>query len=156
MPGMPRTVCQSGATPGLGGVVSVLKQERYEIYQEATALTRDQAPQPHRWGDRAVQLWEAKDLSFTDAAIGPMRVVLAQEQWRQARRVGGRKKSWKTSRVPGAGWSAGNWTDTAQAIWQIGHQRWGIENHAFNELTQRTTLENTVLITSRWRSWPGC
>ena len=23
-----------------------------------------------------------------------------------------------------------------EVIWRIGHQRWGVENHAFNELTQ--------------------
>ena len=124
------------------GVVSVLKQERYEIYQEATALTRDQAPQHHPWEDRAVQLWEARDLSFTDAAIGPMRVVLAQEQWRQARRVGGRKivedkqSSWR--------WLVSRELDgyPAQVVWQIGHQRWGVENHAFNELTAHYHLEH--------------
>jgi hypothetical protein len=124
------------------GVVSVLKQERYEIYQEATALTRDQAPHHYRWEDRAVQLWEARDLCFTDAAIGPMRVVLAQEQWRQARRVGGRKivedkqSCWR--------WLVSRELDAypAQAIWQIGHQRWGVENHAFNELTAHYHLEH--------------
>jgi hypothetical protein len=124
------------------GVVSVLKQERYEIYQEATALTRGQPPQPHRWEDRAVELWEAKDLSFTDAAIGPMRVVLAQEHWRQTRRVGGRKivedqqSSWR--------WLVSRELDgyPAQAIWQIGHRRWGVENHAFNELTAHYHLEH--------------
>jgi len=124
------------------GVVSVLKQERYEIYQEATALTRDQAPHHYRWEDRAVQWWEARDLCFTDAAIGPMRVVLAQEQWRQAQRVSGRKivedkqSSWR--------WLVSRELDgsPAQAIWQIGHQRWGVENHAFNELTAHYHLEH--------------
>lgn len=124
------------------GVVSVLKQERYEIYQEATVLTRDQAPQHHQWEDRAVQLWEARDLGFTDAAIGPMRVVLAKEQWTEVRRVGGRKiveekqSSWR--------WLVSRELDgyPAQAIWQIGHQRWGVENHAFNELTQHYHLEH--------------
>lgn len=124
------------------GVVSVLKQERYEIYQEATALTRGQAPQLHQWEDRTVQLREARDLSFTDAAIGPMRVVLAEEQWREARRVGGRKivedkqSSWR--------WLVSRELDgyPAQVVWQIGHQRWGVENHAFNELTQHYHLEH--------------
>jgi hypothetical protein len=124
------------------GVVSVLKQERYEIYQEATVLTRGQAPQAHRWEDRTVQLWEAGNLSFTDAAIGPMRVVLAEEQWAEARQAGGRKtvadkhSSWRwlvSQELDGYG---------AQAIWQIGHRRWGVENHAFNELTQHYHLEH--------------
>jgi hypothetical protein len=86
-------------------------------------------------------LWEAKDLAFTDATIGPMRVVLAEEQWRQARRVGGRKivedkqSSWR--------WLVSRELDgfPAQVVWQIGHQPWGVENHAFNELTQHYHLE---------------
>lgn len=124
------------------GVVSVLKQERYEIYQEATALTKGQVPQRHQWDDRKVELWEAKDLSFTDEAIGSMRVVLAEEQWKEVHRVGGRKEirdkhsSWR--------WLVSKELDPygAQVIWQIGHQRWGIENHAFNELTQHYHLEH--------------
>ena len=124
------------------GVVSVLKQERYEIYQEATALTKGQTPQHHQWEDRKVELWEVKDLSFTDEAIGAMRVVLAEEQWKEAHRVGGRKEitekhnSWR--------WLVSKELDPygAQVIWQIGHQRWGIENHAFNELTQHYHLEH--------------
>jgi hypothetical protein len=124
------------------GVVSVLKQERYEIYQEATALTKDQAPQHYQWEGRNVRLWEAKDLPFTDEAIGLMRVVLAQEQWPQAKRVGRRKEvkdqqsTWR--------WLVSPKLDAypAPVIWQIGHRRWGIENHAFNELTQHYHLEH--------------
>lgn len=124
------------------GVVSVLKQERYEIYQEATALTKGQAPQRHQWEDRQVELWEAKDLPFTDDAIGAMRVVLAEEHWKEGHRVDGRKEmrdkhsSWR--------WLVSKELDPygAQVVWQIGHQRWGIENHAFNELTQHYHLEH--------------
>jgi hypothetical protein len=124
------------------GVVSVLKQERYDIYQEATALTRGQTPQRLQWEDRTIELREAKELWFTDAAIGPMRVVLAEEQWPAVRRVGGRKtvedqeSSWR--------WLASRELDgyPAPVIWKIGHQRWGVENHAFNELTQSHHLEH--------------
>lgn len=131
------------AVQALGwGVVSVLKQERYEIYQEATTLTKGQAPQEHEWNDRKIQLWEAKDLPFTDEAIGSMRVVLAEEQWQEVQRVGGRKEvkdkhcSWR--------WLASKELDSypRTVIWKIGHQRWGIENHAFNELTQHYHLEH--------------
>jgi hypothetical protein len=124
------------------GVVSVLKQERYEIYQEATALTRKQEPQRHEWKDRKIELWEAKNLPFTDEAIGLMRVVLAEERWQGRKRVGGKKliqekhNSWR--------WLASKELDgySSQVIWQIGHRRWGIENHAFNELTQHYHLEH--------------
>jgi hypothetical protein len=123
-------------------VVSVLKQDRYEIYQEATALTADQQPQRHEWEDRTVELWQAKDLPFTDEAIGLMRVVLAEERWQEQKRVGGKKltqekhSSWR--------WLASKELDaySMRVIWQVGHQRWGIENHAFNELTQHYHLEH--------------
>lgn len=124
------------------GVVAVLKQERYEIYQEATTLAKQQAVQSHSWKGRDIQLREVKDLSFTDEAIGLMRVVLAQERWRQVRQVGGKKTlqdkqcDWR--------WLASRELDPypARVIWQIGHQRWGVENHAFNELTQYYHLEH--------------
>jgi hypothetical protein len=122
------------------GVVSVLKQERYEIYQEATALSRGQTPRAWRGEDRAVDLWEVKDLPFTDAAVGPVRVVLAEERWEERQRRAGRiervtrKRHWR--------WLVSGELAAADAtgIWRIGHQRWGVENHAFNELTQHYHL----------------
>jgi hypothetical protein len=122
------------------GVVSVLKQERYEIYQEASALSRAQTPQLWQWEDRQVAFREVKDLPFTDAALGAMRVVLADERWTEVQQPAGRKVRlpreshwrWLVSReLDGYG---------ATVIWRIGHQRWGVENHAFNELTQHYQL----------------
>lgn len=139
------------------GVVSVLKPERYEIYQEATALSRGQKPRAWQWEDRAVDLWEVKDLPFTAAAVGPVRVVLAEERWTERQRRAGqtqrvaRKSQWR--------WVVNQELDAVDAtvIWRIGHQRWGVENHAFNELTQHyhlthcprheaTAIQNWLLI----------
>jgi hypothetical protein len=118
------------------GVVSVLKQERYEIYQEASALQHSQEPLHRQEEGRAVDLWEVRDLSFTEADVGPVRVVLADERWTQVRQVGGQRQAQPQS----THW---RWVTTqeldsysAEVIWRIGHQRWGVENHAFNELTQ--------------------
>jgi hypothetical protein len=121
-------------------VVSVLKQERYEIYQEASTLSRQQAPQHRQFEGREVDLWEVKDLPFTEAGIGLMRVVLAQERWVEVQRRAGRKiqvpqqSHWR--------WLVSPELDPydAPVIWRIGHQRWGVENHAFNELTQHYHL----------------
>jgi Transposase DDE domain len=118
-------------------VVSVLKQERYEIYQEATALSRGQRPQTWTWKQRAVQVWEVKDLPFTEPGAGLLRVVIAQENWAQrhgAQPAEPKECHWR--------WLADSQLDgyPAQTIWQIGHQRWGVENHAFNELTQHYHL----------------
>ncbi len=122
------------------GVVCVLKQERYEVYQEATALM---SPAPSDcfvskdWPqDREVTLKEVKDLSFTDEAIGLVRVVVSDEKWEE--------KHWKEGeKVCETKQSHWRWMATkeldgyvAKVVWKIGHNRWGVENHAFNEMTQ--------------------
>jgi hypothetical protein len=124
------------------GVIAVLKQEHYDIYQEATALMTQARTASWKWEDRHIELREVKDLPFTDAAIGTMRVVQAHEYWSERRQSGGQKTTvrqqsfwrWLVSReleeVP------------AQGIWRLGHARWGIENHVFNELTQHYHLEH--------------
>jgi hypothetical protein len=122
------------------GVVSVLKQERYEIYQEATALSRGQPPRKWHQEERDVDLWEVKDLPFTAAAIGLVRVVLAEERWTERQRRAGRSEP--VARKSHWRWLVTAELDDAEApvIWRIGHQRWGVENHAFNELTQHYHL----------------
>lgn len=124
------------------GVIAVLKQERYDIYQEATALMNQARLVSWKWEDRQIELREVKDLPFTDPAIGTMRVVQAHEHWSERRQHGGQKTTvrqqsfwrWLVSRelegIP------------AQGIWRIGHARWGIENHVFNKLTQHYHLEH--------------
>lgn len=123
------------------GVVVVVKQERFEIYKEATALMKEQAPDCFEHDRRQIQLWAVGDLTFTEA-IGPIRMVVAQESWRQAKQIGGQRvvepmeAHWR--------WAATQELSTCSAdqIWQMGHRRWGIENHAFNELTKYYGLEH--------------
>jgi len=72
--------------------------------------------------------------------LGPVRVVLTQEQWEQATRVAG-----QTLRQPQEShwrWIATRELDpyAGRVIWQIGHRRWGIENELFNVLTQHYHL----------------
>lgn len=122
-------------------VVCVLKQSRYEIYQEATRLSALQKAQAWETEDkRHIRAWDVKNLPFTDDALETMRVVLTEEGSRQRKQVAGKfvqeKKSnhWRWLVDPsldGYGPST---------IWKIGHSRWGIENHAFNELTQHYQL----------------
>lgn len=117
-------------------VVSVLKQERYEIYQEATRLSAGQKARCFEWEGRQVQLKEVNHLPFTDEQLGPLRVVLAEERWSQNQHLNGqmtrvkKQSHWR--------WLADRSLDgvSGEIVHQIGHQRWGIENHAFNELTQ--------------------
>jgi len=122
-------------------VIAVLKQERFEVYQEALALTSGRKPahQVERDG-RQVEVWEVDSLRFSDRYPGPVRVVRVRERWRERHRVGGvwvhedKEQNWI--------WVvAGDLQGyDGVAIRDIGHLRWKVENNAFGELTQHWHL----------------
>ena len=121
-------------------VVAVLKQERYEIYQEASLLSRQQTPKALRVEGREVTLRDVRDLHFGNGR--GMRVVLAEESWEQKKRVGAKTRRETVQ-------SHWRWLTDDQlnaygpeVIWRVGHQRWGVENHAFNQLTQHYHLSH--------------
>jgi len=125
--------------------VVVLKQERMEAYQEALRLSQGEKPvlafEDEERG-KAVQLWEVKDLTLSESYGRPCRVVRSAERWEETRVRGGIK-----GRAPRQSqwlWGASDGLDGygAQVIYQAGHRRWGIENKAFNELTQAYHLEH--------------
>jgi hypothetical protein len=89
-----------------------------------------------------VQLWEVKDLEFSQAYGQPVRVVRSEEQWVEKRMRGGRKE--QRPRRSQWVWGASAQLDgyAAEVVYQAGHRRWGIENKAFNELTQADHLEH--------------
>ncbi len=123
----------------------VLKQERMEVFQEARSLSRDQPPQA-RFHDserkRDVQLWAVQDLPLSPAYGQPVQVVHACEQWTEPHGVGGKKI--RQSRTSDWWWvtSAELATYPPALTYHAGHRRWGIENKAFNELTQHYHLEH--------------
>lgn len=124
------------------GVVSVLKQERFTVYQESSTLAATDKPECFDWQQRQIALREVRDLTLAEQGQEPVRVVLADEDWIQTHRTAGR-----TLRTPMAShwrWIASPELDPypKQVVWRIGHQRWGIENHVFNELTQHYNLEH--------------
>jgi hypothetical protein len=122
-------------------VIAVLKQERYEVHQEALALTNGQKPtQVVERDGRQVAIWDVPSLRFSDTYTEPVRVVRVRELWTERKRVG---KEWKTEQ------KEQNWIwvvagDLAgydgAAIRDMGHSRWKIENHAFGQLTQHWHL----------------
>jgi hypothetical protein len=122
-------------------IIAVLKQERYESYQEALALTRGQEPtQVVERDSRRVEIWDVSGVRFTDTYPGPVRVIRAREQWTERKRVG---RQWKEEQKQ-QNWIwvvAGDLDGYAgAAIRDIGHLRWKIENNAFGELTQHWHL----------------
>lgn len=125
--------------------IVVLKDERMDVYKEGQQLSQGQTPGmsfEDKERDRQVSLWEVKDLDFSKGYGGKVRVVRSQEQWIQATIQGGKK-----TRQP----QQSQWLWAADAdldvypmvmIYQGGHRRWGIENKAFNELTQAYHLDH--------------
>ena len=127
--------------------VVVLKQERMEVFQEARALSTGREPTQEFYDEarnRKVKLWEVRDLNFSQTygyghSVG---VVHSQERWTETKVVGGKK----TSQPQTSDW----WwmvSETlrgypSQVVYAVGHRRWGIENKAFNELTQFYHLEH--------------
>ena len=125
--------------------VVVLKRQDMEVYQEAQQLSQAQKPAASfddEQRQRQVQLWEVKDLEFSQEYGRAVRVVRSQEQWTEKRRRGGRKEH--QPRCSQWLWAASAQLDGygPEVIYQAGHRRWGIENKAFNELTQGYHLEH--------------
>jgi hypothetical protein len=122
-------------------VIAVLKQERYEIYQEALALTRAEKPtqQVERDG-RQIEIWDVPSLRFSDTYTEPVRVVRVRERWTERKRVGAK---WATQeKEQNWIWVVAGDLDGygGAAIRDLGHLRWKIENNAFCELTQHWHL----------------
>ena len=129
-------------------VVAVLKQERYDIYQEALALTQGKPTQVVERGEkpneRRVEIWDVPSLRFSDTYTDPVRVVRVRETWTERTQQG---KEWKTVEKEQT-WIwvvAGDLgTYDGAAIRDFGHLRWKIENNAFGELTQHWHLTHVA------------
>jgi len=125
-------------------VIAVLKQERYDIYKEALALTQGQPTQVVERGEephqRRVEIWDVPSLRFSDTYTEPVRVVRVRERWTERTRKG---KAWKVEQKEQT-WIwvvAGDLgAYDGAAIRDLGHLRWKIENNAFGELTQHWHL----------------
>ena len=129
-------------------VVAVLKLERYDIYQEALALTRGKPTQVVERGEepnqRQVEIWDVAALRFSDTYTNPVRVVRVRESWTERTQQG---KAWKTVEKEQTWiWVVAGDLDTydGAAIRDFGHLRWKIENNAFGELTQHWHLTHVA------------
>ena len=135
-----KTVVQELGWP----VIAVLKQERYEIYQEALALTQGKPTQVVERGEdpkkRRVEIWEVSSLRFSDTYTAPVRVVRVRERWTERTRRG---KEWQTVEKEQTWiWVVAGDLDgyDGATIRDLGHLRWKIENNAFGQLTQHWHL----------------
>jgi len=129
-------------------VVAVLKQERYDIYQEALALTQGAPTQVVERGEgpdqRRVEIWDVPSLRFSDTYTEPVRVVRVRESWTERTQRG---KTWESVEKEQTWiWVVAGDLDAydGAAIRDFGHLRWKIENNAFDELTQHWHLTHVA------------
>jgi Transposase DDE domain len=139
-----KTVAQELGWP----VVAVLKQERYEIYQEALALTQGQPTQAVQRGEgpgqRRVEVWDVRSLRLSDTYTEAVRVVRVRESWTERTRQG---QEWKTvEKEQHWIWVVAGDLDAYEGaqIRDFGHLRWKIENNAFGQLTQHWHLTHVA------------
>jgi hypothetical protein len=135
-----KTVAQELGWP----VVAVLKQERYEIYQEALALTQGKPTQVVQRDERRVEIWDVPALRLSDTYTEPVRVVRVRESWTERTRQG---KEWQSVEKEQQWiWVVAGDLDTCGGaqIRDFGHLRWKIENNAFGQLTQHWHLTHVA------------
>jgi len=125
--------------------IVVLKREDMNVYQEAQQLSQGQKPDASfedEQRQRQVQLWEVKDLEFSKHYGKVVRVVRSEERWVEKRVRGGCKEH--KPRCSQWVWAASEELKgyPAAVVYHGGHRRWGIENKAFNELTQGYHLDH--------------
>ena len=112
--------------------LTVLKDDRRHLYQDAAALFAAVAPKAGSFRDRPCLWWDFPALLTWPQVHTPVRVVRSLETHSVKRQLDG-KDEVKTS-----DWV---WVTTLPVqsvatgrVVGFGHQRWDIENHGFNEL----------------------
>ena len=113
-------------------VLVVLKDERRDLYQDSLGLFTQMSPQPGTYRSRQCSWWDVSDLHSWPQVSLPLRVVRSQETYSVQRQGDGKKEQlttvwiWVTTLSPSQ--------VSTERVVQLGHQRWDIENCAFNEL----------------------
>ena len=125
--------------------VVVLKQENRELYQDAQKLRTLKAPEVLKGAGKVSRIWDLEGLTSFTTLGHPVRVVWAQEEKTLTRLVGGKKQEiteestwvWVTD-LPSR-------EASSQEIQRWGHDRWDIENRAFNELSQHWAMDHSFV-----------
>jgi Transposase DDE domain len=110
----------------------VLKDERRDLYQDATGLFNHVAHQAGRYRSRQCSWWDFPDLLSWPQVHAPVRVIRSLETYSVRRQLD------KQDDPQCSDWIWATTLSPAQVpvdrIVHLGHQRWDIENYGFNEL----------------------
>ena len=112
--------------------LTVLKDDRRNLYQDAAALFAAVAPKAGCFRNRPCLWWDFPDLLTWPQVQTPVRVIRSLESHSVKRQLDGKDKL-KTSDWVWATTLPLQPVSTGRAV-GFGHERWDIENHGFNEL----------------------
>jgi hypothetical protein len=115
-------------------VLTVLKDDRRNLYQDAAALFAAVPPKPGSFRNRPCLWWDFPDLLTWPQVNTPVRVIRSLETYSVKRQLDG-KADLRTSDWIWVTTLPVQPVSTERAV-GFGHQRWDIENHGFNELVQ--------------------
>lgn len=121
---------------GLGkDVLAVLKDERRDLLTDVRSLLPETQPISLQQGGAACRVWDLSGFTSWPQVTAPVRVVRTLET-RSVRRQRTREIQeqtsewlWVTTLTPQRAATA--------AVVQLGHARWSIENHGFNQLANQ-------------------
>ena len=114
-------------------VLTVLKDERRNLYQDAAGLFAAVAPANGSYGSRVCQWWDLPGLRSWPEVEVPVRVVRSLETHSVRRQLSQKVETLSNE------WT---WATTLPVsvpvarVVAFGHQRWDIENQGFNELAK--------------------
>lgn len=114
--------------------LTVLKDDRRSLYQDAAALFAAVPPKPGSFRNRPCLWWDFPDLLTWPQVNTPVRVIRSLETYSVKRQLDG-KDDLRTSDWIWVTTMPVQPVSTERAV-GFGHQRWDIENHGFNELVK--------------------
>jgi hypothetical protein len=116
-------------------VLAVLKNENRDLLQDARALWAEQAPLIQEVKKVQYQMWDLEGFTTWPQCQPPVRVVRSVETRKVKRQLTKAVETLTNEHI---------WVTTlpallapTPAVVQIGHSRWDIENHTFNETANR-------------------
>jgi hypothetical protein len=110
----------------------VLKQEKRDLYQDVTGLFAHVAPQPGRYRLRQCSWWDFPDLKTWPQVKAPVRTIRSLETYSVRRQIDKEDQPQRSDWILVTTLSPSQ-VSVERAV-HLGHQRWDIENYAFNEL----------------------
>lgn len=121
-------------------VLTVLKNENRNLLTDARALFEVHSPQRFTEGSTTREVWDLQGFTTWPQVQQPVRVVRSRETTTSRRQLDGQLREQEADWMWVTTLSANR--ASTQAVVDLGHARWSIENQGFNETTNRWAADH--------------